>query len=41
MTMVTAVYFVPGSTPSASNVFYNIILIVNSETAAIIFPRLP
>ena len=33
MTMVIAVYFVPGTTPSASDVFYNVILRVNSQIA--------
>jgi len=32
--MVIAVYFVPGTTPSASDVFYSVILRVNSQIAA-------
>ena len=38
MTMVIAVYFVPGTTPSASDVFYNVILRVNSQIATPGFP---
>lgn len=36
--MMTAVYSVPSTIPSASYIFYNFILIVHSEIGTTIFP---